>query len=80
MREEEDLKHQYYNGLKNLKFSNPGGIRVMANTSMGESLYKNPKTRKTQHKINKLEIKIEHERQMRKLAEKEVERLKLKFK
>ena len=52
----------------------------MANTLMGETLYSKHEHKKGGDKIAKLEAKIEHERQMRELAEKEVARLKSKLK
>ncbi|CAI2376204.1 unnamed protein product [Moneuplotes crassus] len=79
----EHLKKHYKKGLKNLKYSNPGGVRVLANTSMGETLgkeYPKEKSCKSSKKINKLEARIEHEKKMRELAQKEVQRLKAEVK
>ncbi|CAI2382021.1 unnamed protein product [Moneuplotes crassus] len=75
----EYLEKYYKSGLKNLRFSNPGGARVLANSGMGETLstqVPKEKSSKSSHKINKLEARIQHERKMRELAQKEVNRLK----
>ena len=52
----------------------------MANTTMGEHLCSKAANKKSKHKISKLEAKIEHERKMRELAEKEMIKLKNKLK
>ena len=67
-------------GMNNIRFSNPGGVRVMANTSMGETLHNKGSTIKKPSKASKLEAEIEHEKYMTGLAEKELERLKSQLK
>ena len=79
MLDEEALRRHYLKGLSNIRFSNPGGQRIMANTTFGESLCSKPTTHKTSSKIAKLESKIEHERRMRAMAEKEVDKLRFQL-
>ena len=78
--ESDQIRSFYMRGMNNIRFSNPGGVRVMANTSMGETLHNKGSTIKKPSKASKLEAEIEHEKYMTGLAEKELERLKSQLK
>ena len=76
----EQIRSFFMRGMNNIRFSNPGGVRVMANTTMGETLYNKGTSIKKPSKISKLESEIEHEKYMKELAEKELMRLKSQIK
>ena len=78
--ENEQIRSFFMRGMNNIRFSNPGGVRVMANTSMGETLYHKGTSIKKPTKAAKLEDDIEHEKYMTALAEKELTRLKSQLK